>query len=67
MTERLTREQAFLCMAVSGATLMELHVFQRMAAERLGRPVLTHDMKNEQFWNDLRSATLDDFEKIVPK
>ena len=66
MTEKLTLEQAFLCTAVSGILMMDVDDFKRMASERLGSQILTHDMADRQFWDGLNEAVLDDFYAIVP-
>lgn len=60
--ERLTRQQAVVVSAytgcLSGDVMRELH---RYIEEKLGRPVLSHQLANGDVWDEIKEAVREDF------
>jgi hypothetical protein len=58
---RLTRDQAAIIGACTGIVCGPFSDVHQCAERLLGRPVFTHEMGDEQFWQRVKAAARDEF------
>ena len=63
--KRLTREQAVVISAYTGALACTLSELQEFASEKLGRRVMTHEFALPGLSDELQAAVRDDFIAMV--
>ncbi len=60
----MTKRECTIVTAYTGTAMLQgddLKLFYEYAEEKLGYPVMTHDMASAIFWEDLRAAARKDF------
>lgn len=60
----MTKEECTIITAFTGVSMLQgkdINLLYKYAEERLGYPVMTHDMANEKFWKDLKHEAENDF------
>lgn len=60
----MTKEECTIITAFTGVSMLQgkdINMLYEYAEERLGYPVMTHDMASEKFWKDLKHEAENDF------
>lgn len=63
----LSKEDAFLVTAFTGKMCIDSASFHEMVEKELDRPVFTHEMADNRFWEFLKDSVRDRFVEICYK
>lgn len=61
----MTKNEGAIISAYTGIMIGDFHDFHAYAEKKIGRPILTHEFTNEEFWKELKEKTETDFLKVV--
>ncbi|WP_193158746.1 DUF7736 domain-containing protein [Serratia marcescens] len=64
--EKLTKEQCIVITGYTGILFGQIEWFLDDAEKRLGRAILTHEMRNDEVMKSLREAYSQDFHNLMP-
>lgn len=67
MTPKLTKEQAITISGYTGVLICEFEDLHKDVEKRLGRPVLTHEFADGEFWSEVKALYRDDFINLAPE
>lgn len=60
----MTKQEKIIVSAYTGVLMCEFPDVHKYIEEKLGRPVWTHELANEDVWDLIREKTRDDFLKL---
>lgn len=63
--QKLTKEQAVVISAYTGVLCCNFTDLHEYIEKVMGRPVFTHELGDELFWDDLRDKTKKDFLSMI--
>lgn len=64
---KLTKEQAVIITGYTGIMICQFPDFHQDVEKRMGRPVWTHEMGNEEFMEQVQEAYREDFLALAPE
>ena len=67
MTPKLTKEQAIIISGYTEILICDFADLQEDVEKRLGRPVLTHEFADGEFWSEVKAMYRDDFINLAPE
>lgn len=64
--DKLTKEQCIVITGYTGVLFGQIEWFLDDAEKRLGRPILTHEMRNDEVMKSIKKAYSHDFHNLMP-
>ncbi len=64
--DKLTKEQCIVITGYTGVLFGQIEWFLDDAEKRLGRPILTHEMRSDEVMKSIKKAYSNDFHNLMP-